>query len=446
MPMEKTISVIDLGTTKIVCLAGTKTPDGYKVIAACEAASQGIMRGEVINNQSVLNSLRPLLSELEERTGNPTREVVVGIAGQYIKCKAASSSINRNNKMDEITQAEVDSMCRNMFNSRVDPGEEVLHVVPQSYHVDEYKSILKPAGMCGGTIEANYRIFIGKSVSAQHTKRCIESAGLKLSKLVLEPMASASAVLQEDEKELGVAMVDIGGGTTDLLIYHDNIIRHTAVIPFGGNVITEDIRQGCEVTLRQAEQMKIQYGSCYVDLAPENKSIVISGIGGREPREIPFRFLSNIIEARMDEILEAVVFEIRQSGYAEKLPAGIVLTGGGALLTHLPQFIKYKTGYDARIARPRGIEFDGCDEVNSVTYSCAVGLMMQGFEPEYDSEEEQQVDFETIFAGVETKAPAKQNKTEKAPKVKKEKTESSGGIGNIFTSIGKYFTDQDNEA
>lgn len=446
MPMEKTISVIDLGTTKIVCLAGTRTPDGYKVIAACEAPSQGIMRGEVINNQSVLNSLRPLLSELEERTGKPARDVVVGIAGQYIRCKAASSTINRSNKMEEITQDEVDNMRRNMFNSRVDPGEEVLHVVPQSYHVDEYRSIPNPAGMCGGCIEANYRLFIGKSVSAQHTRRCIESAGLRLSKLVLEPMASASAVLQDDEKELGVAMVDIGGGTTDLLIYHDNIIRHTAVIPFGGNVITEDIRQGCEVTLRQAEQMKIQYGSCYVDLAPENKSIVISGIGGREPREVPFRFLANIIEARMEEILEAVIYEIRQSGYAEKLPAGIVLTGGGALLTHLSQFIKYKTGYDARIARPRGIEFDDCDEVNSVTYSCAVGLLMQGFEPVCGPVTEQQMDLEAIFAGVETKIPAKQNKTEKAPKVKKEKTESSGGIGNIFTSIGKYFTEQDNEA
>jgi cell division protein FtsA len=420
MPMEKTISVIDLGTTKIVCLAGTRTPDGYKVIAACEAPSQGIMRGEVINNQSVLNSLRPLLSELEEERANPRMT-------SWLELQASTSGVRRPAVQStevikwRITQDEVDNMRRNMFNSRVDPGEEVLHVVPQSYHVDEYRSIPNPAGMCGGCIEANYRLFIGKSVSAQHTRRCIESAGLRLSKLVLEPMASASAVLQDDEKELGVAMVDIGGGTTDLLIYHDNIIRHTAVIPFGGNVITEDIRQGCEVTLRQAEQMKIQYGSCYVDLAPENKSIVISGIGGREPREIPFRFLANIIEARMEEILEAVVYEIRQSGYAEKLPAGIVLTGGGALLTHLPQFIKYKTGYDARIARPRGIEFDDCDEVNSVTYSCAVGLLMQGFEPVCGPVTEQQMDLEAIFAGVETKIPAKQNKTEKAPKVKKKR-------------------------
>ena len=192
--MEKIISVIDLGTTKVVCLAGTKTKEGYKVIASCDAPSQGIMRGEVINNQNVLNTLRPLLEELESKTGHPVKEVIVGIAGQYIRCKSASSNINRSNRDTEIVQDEIDRMWYNMYNSRVDPGEEVLHVVPQSYHVDEYRSVANPVGMYGSCIEANYKLFIGKSVSAEHTKRSIESAGLKLSKLILEPCHGRGSV------------------------------------------------------------------------------------------------------------------------------------------------------------------------------------------------------------------------------------------------------------
>ena len=284
--MKETISVIDLGTTKVVCLTGVKTVEGYKVIASCQAPSQGIMRGEVVNNQNVLETLIPLLEELQEKTGTPVEEVIVGIAGQYVRCKAVSSNYNRSDSNRQISKEEIHSMWLSMYNSRVNPGEEVLHVVPQSYHVDEYRGLPDPVGTFGSTIEANYKIFIGKSVSAEHTKRAIESAGLQLRKLVLEPLATAEAVLGDDEKELGVAMVDIGGGTTDILVYHDNIVRHTAVIPFGGNIITEDIRQGCQVTIRQAEQMKHQYGSCYIDLAPENTAIILPGIGGREPREI----------------------------------------------------------------------------------------------------------------------------------------------------------------
>ncbi|MDD2824036.1 MAG: cell division protein FtsA [Bacteroidales bacterium] len=442
--MEKTISVIDLGTTKVVCLTGTKTQEGYKVIASCEAPSQGIMSGEVVNNQSVLNTLKPLLEELEIKTGKPIKEVIVGIAGQYIRCKSVSSNINRSDRTQEISQEEIDRMWRNMYNSRVEPGEEILHVVPQSYHVDEYRSIPNPVGMYGSCIEANYKLFIGKSVSAEHTKRSIESAGLKLSRLVLEPLATAEAVLQEDEKELGVVMVDIGGGTTDVLVYHDNIVRHTAVIPFGGNVITEDIRQGCEVTSRQAEQMKIQYGSCYADLAPENKAIIISGIGGREPREIPFRYLANIIEARMDEILDAVLYEIHQSGYADKLPAGLVLTGGGSLMTNLPQFIKFKTGYDARIARPHGINTQDCQEVNQVTHSCAAGMLINGFEAQTNYAAEQSKSLVEIFSSSETQASG----SKKPEKVKK--TQRSGKqrmiIGNIFDDLNRVFRDTDDKA
>lgn len=445
--MEKTISVIDLGTTKVVCLTGTKTTEGYRVIASCEAPSQGILRGEVVNNQSVMNTLRPLLEELEAKTGKPVREVTVGIAGQYIRCKTVSSTNNRSNCNEEISREEIDRMWRNMYHSRVDPGEEVLHVVPQSYHVDEYRDMSDPVGMYGSCIEANYKLFIGKSVSAEHTKRCIENTGLKLSKLILEPLATAEAVLHEDEKELGVIMIDIGGGTTDVLVYQDNIVRHTAVIPFGGNVVTEDIRQGCEVTSRQAEQMKIQYGSCYADLAPENKAIVISGIGGRESREIPFKYLANVIEARMDEILDAVMFEIHQSGFADKLPAGIVLTGGGALLSDLPQFIKYKTGYDARIAHPHGLITEDCEEVNQVTHSCAAGMLISEFEKEANFSAEHSKNLDEIFQNVESKSTDRPKKIRKPKTVKNNNNKEKVTQGNLFiNSLSRFFTNVDNDA
>lgn len=451
---EQMISVIDLGTTKIVGLVGEKTPNGYRVIASSEVPSQGVMRGEVVNNQSVLNALRPLLKDLEEKTGHPITDVVVGIAGQHIRCQAASSSKTRSNKLMEISAQEIDEMRNNMFDSRVNPGEEILHVIPQSYHVDEYMNI-NPVGMFGTSVEANYRLFIGKTVSTEHTKRCIESADLHLSQLILEPLASALAVLKEDEKELGVAMVDIGGGTTDLLVYQNNIIRHTAVIPFGGNVITEDIRQGCEVTQRQAEQMKIQYGSCYADLAPENKAIVIPGIGGREPREVPFKLLSHIIEARMDEIMDAVVYEIKQSGYAGKIPAGIVLTGGGAKLGDLMQFIKYKTGYDTRIACPAHVELNLDADADPVKYACAVGLLMKGFEKEDVTEPQREPELVDVFnlpkipqtenSKASRKASNGSDAKVKAPKPPKPEKDS-GFTGGLFDQISRFFNTTDNKA
>lgn len=443
--MKKTVSVIDLGTTKVVCLTGIKTDDGYKVIASGQAPSQGIMRGEVVNNQTVLETLVPLLEELQEKTGVPVEEAVVGIAGQYVRCKSVSSHFNRADAGRQISEEEIYSMWLSMYNSRVNPGEEVLHVVPQSYHVDEYRGLTNPIGTFGSTIEANYKIFIGKSVSAEHTKRAIESAGVHLKKLVLEPLATAEAVLADDEKELGVAMVDIGGGTTDILVYHDNIVRHTAVIPFGGNIITEDIRQGCQVTMRQAEQMKHQFGSCYIDLAPDNTAIVLPGIGGREPREISFKFLSHIIEARMDEILDAVLYEIQQSGYADRLAAGIVLTGGGSLLGDLVPFIKFKTGMEARIARPRGVISDDSGQINHVTYSCAVGMLIHAFEAVDHFSANRQPTLDEIFAEVTAEKPKTAGKTGRSAAPKKAQSDKVI-IGNLFSSISKFFKESDNQA
>ena len=381
------LTIIDLGTTKVVGLVGEKTPYGCRVVAYSENPSQGVMRGEVVNIINVLDAMKPCIEELEEKIGKRLSNVYVGIAGQHIRSQAECNKVNRNPNMQEITWEEINELEQNMYSSRVEPGEEVLHVIPQFYHVDERMEIRDPVGMMGSKIEANYRLFIGRTNSAEHTKRCIERAGLKLERIILEPLASAQAVLTDEEKELGVAMVDIGGGTTDLLVYYDNVIRHAAVIPFGGNVITEDIRQGCGVPLRKAEEMKIQYGSCYSDLAPANKTIVIPGTCG-DSREISFGLLASIIEARMAEIMDAVLYEIENSGYADRLHAGIVLTGGGAQMTHLTQYVKYKTGYHARVAKPVNLEESSCSEVYHSAYSCAVGLLLKGFEYQEGKKEE----------------------------------------------------------
>ena len=382
------IAAIDLGTTKVVAIVGEKTPQGCKVVAYSESPSQGVQRGEVVNIQSVLNAVTPCIEDIQKKMGEKISKVYVGIAGQHIRSQAECNVVNRSNHGQEITWEEVHLLEQNMYSSRVEPGEEILHVVPQCYHIDDCLEQNDPVGMMGKRIEANYRLFIGRTVSAEHTKRCIERAGLKLEKLILEPLASAKAVLKDDEKELGVAMIDIGGGTTDLLVYHDNVIRHTAVIPFGGNVITKDISQGCGITERSAEQMKIQWGSCFSDLAPANKVISVPGIGGREPREISFKTLASIIEARMSEIMDAVLYEIQNSGYAEKLHAGIVLTGGGALMTHLTQYVKFKTGFEARIARPAYVSQESCPEVHRSACSCAVGLLLKGFEYQVEQKDD----------------------------------------------------------
>jgi cell division protein FtsA len=381
--MKKLVAAIDLGTTKVVSIVGEKSESGYRIVAFKEAPSKGVMRGEVVNIQNVLESLKPTLEEIKLEDNIEIEEVYVGIAGQNIKCNTARISRNRSRSSEWITEREVSEMEREMFNSRVNAGEKILHVIPQSYNIDDNIGVKEAVGMTGTRIDGDYKLFIGKTNSVEHSKIVIERAGLKLKELILEPVASAKAVLTEDEMELGVAMIDMGGGTTDLLIIQDNIVRHTAVIPFGGNSITEDLRQGCGVSIRNAEQMKIQYGSCYSERAPENKTVIIPGLGGRESREVSFKVIAGIIEARMEEIVDAIMYEIENSGYQDKLHAGVVITGGASQLKDLRDYFAFRTGYDTRIASPNmSIIYDGCEGTYKPGSSTAVGLVIQGFELE----------------------------------------------------------------
>jgi cell division protein FtsA len=275
----------------------------------------------------------------------------------------------------------VDLLIDDMHKLVMLPGEKIIHVLPQEYIIDGEQGITKPVGMSGVRLEANFHIITGQESAKNNIIRCVQKVDLDVSDLVLEPLASAEAVLNSEEKEGGVALIDIGGGTTDIAIFYDNIIRHTAVIPFGGSSITEDIKEGCAILRKQAEQLKVKFGSALADQTQENEIVAIPGIAGADPREISVKNLSSIIQARMSEIMEYADHEIKNSGYHDKLIAGIVLTGGGSQLKHIAQLCEYITGLRARVGYPNQFLAQGdIDAVTSPLFATSVGLVIKGFE------------------------------------------------------------------
>lgn len=376
--MRNLVAAVDLGTTKVVSLIGEKTPNGINILAMSQTPSKGVSRGEVINIQQVLNSLLPTIQEVEQASGEKINEVYVGIAGQNIRCEQSNDQTIRVNPDELISQKEIDAITQKMYGTFCQGGEEVLHAIAQSYNIDDFMGITEPVGMIGKTISSNFKLFIGKKTSATLSNHVITRANLKLRELILEPLASAKAVLSEDEMEVGVAMVDIGGGTTDLLIIQDGIIRHTAVIPFGGNSITEDIRMGCGISSKQAENLKITQGICMSSRASEKKNIVITGFNGRENKHISSKQLASIIEARVSEIFEAIDFEIEKSGYKDALKAGLVITGGTSMLPTIGSLAAMITGLETRLAAPDSAT--GSIDINKPSLSTAVGLALMGLE------------------------------------------------------------------
>ena len=375
---DQIISAIDIGTTKVTAVITRKVEDGrFEILGLGAAPSTGVKRGVVVNVDETASAISKAVEEAEKGAGIRMLEVYTGIASHHIRSMKNSNS--KYLEKEEITQADVDYLHEQMARTPVDPGEDIIHVLPQSYKVDNESDILKPVGMTGRMLEASFNLVIGKVTAARNLSKCVERVELKVKRLIMEPLASAMAVLTADEREAGVILVDIGGGTTDIAIYYNDIIRHTAVIPFGGNIVTNDIKEGCSILLRQAEALKVQFGSAMGEVAAEGQTVTIPGISGREPREISFKNLAYIIESRMEEILEAVSWEIDNSGYAEKLSAGIVLTGGGAMLKNLPQLIRRKTGYDVRIGYPDQHLLEETEEQYvQPMYSTAIGLVVAG--------------------------------------------------------------------
>ena len=381
---ENMISIgLDIGTTKIVAMIGqTNEYNKMKILGVGKSISLGVHRGVVNNITQTIQSIQQAVSEAEELSGIKVDGVTVGIAGQHIRSLQHSDYITRNNSEQVIDETDIEKLINQVHKLVMLPGEEIIHVLPQEFKVDGQAEIKEPIGMYGGRLEANFHVVVGQVSSIRNIGRCIKSAGLDLDGITLEPLASANAVLSNEEKEAGVALIDIGGGTTDLAIFKDGIIRHTAVIPFGGNVITEDIKEGCSIIEKQAELLKVKFGSAWPGENKENEIVSIPGLRGRDPKEISLKNLSKIIHARTVEIIEQVYLEIKNYGHEEqkkKLIAGIVLTGGGSQLKHLKQLVEYVTGMDTRVGYPNEhLAGDTDKNVTSPLYATAVGLVMDG--------------------------------------------------------------------
>ena len=373
---------LDIGTTKISVMIGRKNQYGkLEILGTGRAVSNGVARGIVSNIDKTVESIREAVEEAKQKSGLEIDDVFVGIAGQHIKSLQHRGEIVRDNIDIEIDKADIDKLKSNMFKLITIPGEEVIHVIPQEYTVDGEDGIQDPKGMAGVKLEANFHVITAQVGAVRNIMRCVEKAGLTPRELILEPFASAVATLDEDELREGVALVDIGGGTTDVAIFLDNIIRHTAVIPFGGNIITKDIKGGLEILEKQAELLKVKFGSAMYTEDQENVMVSIPGLIGRPPKEIAVKTLSEIIGARYKEIIDLVYHQIKISGYEHKLMTGIVLTGGGSQIRNLKQLVAFVTGKETRIGLPNEhLGAESVDKVVSPMYSTGVGLVLKGFE------------------------------------------------------------------
>lgn len=381
MESSEIIVGLDIGTTKIAALVGRKNEFGkLEILGMGKSDSVGVTRGVVSHITPTVQAIQRAVEEAENKAGVEINVVNVGIAGQHIKSLQHRGIRMRNSLDDEISHGDIDALVEDMYKLVMLPGEEIIHVLPQEYIVDNEQGIKDPIGMSGIRLEANFHIITGQIAAAKNIYKCVRKAGLEVAELTLEPLASSEAVLSEEEKEAGVVLVDIGGGTTDIAIFQDGIIRHTAVIPFGGNIITEDIKEGCTIIKKQAELLKVKFGSALASENLENDIVAIPGLRGREPKEISIRNLAHIIQARMEEIIEQVYYEIKNSGYEKRLIAGLVVTGGGSQLRHITQLFEFMTGMDTRIGYPTEHLAAGTEEVTSPMYSTGVGLVIKGFE------------------------------------------------------------------
>ena len=379
MSEEKIIVGLDIGTTKIACIVGRKGANGkIEILGYGKAASTGVSRGIVTNIDETVNAIKAAVDEASAQSNVDIKSVNVGIAGQHIKSLQHRGVLMRDDRNKEISDEELEKLRLDTWKINMIPGEEIIDVIPQEYFVDGEIGTT-PKGMLGSKLEANFHVIIGQNAAAMNILKCIERAGLEMDHMILEPIASAEAVLDEEEKEAGVALVDIGGGTTDIAIFHENKIYHSAVIPFGGNIITEDISKGCAIIRRYAEDVKVKFGSAVASENRDDELVSIPGIRGRAPKEISFKNLANIIQARMEEIFELVNYEIQKVNSQHKLIAGIVLTGGGALMKHIQQLASFKTGLDVRIGYPNEhLSEDSIKELASPMYATGIGLVIEG--------------------------------------------------------------------
>lgn len=380
----KIIVGLDIGTTKVCAIVGRFNEYGkIDVLGMGKADSHGVTRGVVTNINKTVEAIKKAIDEASDKSGVEVRKVHVGIAGQHIKSRQHRGLVVRNSIDTEIDMHDLSKLEGDMYKLALNPGEEIIHVLPQEYTVDNEPGIKDPVGMSGIRLEGNFHVITAQVTAARNIYKCVQLAGLEAADLILEPLASSESVLSPQEMDAGVCLVDIGGGTTDIAIFHDGVIRHTAVIPYGGNIITEDIKEGCNVLRDHAELLKVKFGSALWEETKPNEIISIPGLRGRDPKEISVRNLAKIIQARVEEIFELVYCEIKNSGVEKKLIGGVVITGGGAQLKHVTHLAEYVTGLDARIGYPNEHLAKGMvEEVKSPMYATGIGLVIKGLKTE----------------------------------------------------------------
>ena len=411
---------LDIGTTKIVAMIGEINEyDKLKIIGVGKSKSLGVHRGVVNNISQTIQSIQSAINEAENNSNEKIDKVIVGIAGQHIRSLQHSDYITRENSDEVIDIQDIEKVINQVYKLVMMPGEEIIHVLPQEFKIDGQSEIKEPVGMFGGRLEANFHVVVGQVSSIKNIARCVKSSGIDFDGITLEPLASADAVLSREEKEAGVALIDIGGGTTDLAIFKDGIIRHTSVIPFGGNIITDDIKEGCSIIEKQAELLKIKFGSAWPGENKDNEIVSIPGLRGRDPKEISLKNLSKIIHARVVEIIEQVYMEIKNYGHEDqkkKLIAGVVLTGGGSQLKHLKQLVEYVTGMDTRIGLPNEhLAGNNSIEISNPTFATAVGLVMNSMEKRKSKPLESNLENDEIEKNYENETEVSPNGTSTDP-------------------------------
>ena len=374
---------LDIGTTKIAAIAGRKNEFGkLEILGFGRANSNGVEHGMVLNIDQTIKAIQMALEKCYESNPDLTiREVFVGIAGQHIKSLQTRGDIVRQDVEEEIKQEEIDRLVEDQYRTYIPLGDQIIDVIPQQFTVDNFQNIANPIGYSGVKVGANFHIITGDKNAIRNINRSVERAGLKTKDLVLQPLASAAAVMNDQDLEAGVAIVDIGGGTTDLAIFHEGVLKYTAVIPFGGENITNDIKLGLGVLRTQAEAMKVQYGSALSDETKANMFITIPGLKGLAPKEVSVKTLASIIQARMSEILDFVTFHLKQVGLDNRsLNGGVILTGGGSQLKHLLQLTEFLTGLNARIGIPNEhLSGEFADKLAMPMYSTCIGLILKGY-------------------------------------------------------------------
>jgi cell division protein FtsA len=433
---------LDIGTTKIAVIAGRKNEFGkLEILGFGRANSNGVKHGQVLNIDETIKAIKTALENCYASNPNlEVNEVYVGIAGHHIKSLQTRGDIVRHDTENEISQREIDQLIADQYKTYIPAGDQIIDVIPQEYTVDNFQNIPDPIGYGGVKVGANFHIITGDKNAIRNINRSVEKSGLITKDLVLQPLASSAAVMAQEDLEAGVAIVDIGGGTTDLAVFYEGILKHTAVIPFAGENITNDIKTGLGVLKTQAEQMKVQFGSALSNEAKANAYITIPGLRGMPAKEISVKNLANIIQARMSEILDFVTYHLKQVGLDNKmLNGGIILTGGGSQLKHLIQLTEYVTGLNARIGLPNEHLAAGhIEELARPTYATCLGLILKG----YDDYEHKRKQFEHVFKKVEIPEGLKSITEEETVEMDAENgavptTERKRGMSNFW---GKFKT------